>query len=103
MEQMDNSISIEIMGRSYNVKCPPDKVSVLQESASYLDNKMASIHEEGSVLSLDRIAVIAALNITHDLLVQKQQKGHYIDLVGERIQALQDKIETALHGEEQPA
>ena len=94
-----NSISVKIMGKDYKIKCPPEKIAELQESATHLDKLMQEIRDAGHVLGIERIAVIAALNIAHDMLILKKQKNAYIELLNKRIMELQQKIERALASE----
>lgn len=89
-------ISVRILDRNYKVKCPQDKIAELQESATILDGKMREMIDTGNITSIDRVAVITALNLTHELLVQKKQNTHYIDTIHKNILNLQRKIETAL-------
>jgi len=71
MEELSqNTISVKILDKEYQVSCPPDEVEALRRSAEYLDKQMAEIRTNSSVFGLDRIAVMAALNITNDLLRQ---------------------------------
>jgi cell division protein ZapA len=99
MTESPNSISVKILGQEYKVKCPPDKIAELQESAVFLDNMMQEVREHGHVLSLDRIAVVSALNIAHEMLILKKQKNVYINTLSKRIQDLEHKIEHALASE----
>lgn len=99
MTDYQSSIAVKILGQDYKVKCPPDKIADLQESAYYLDKLMQEIRDGGHVLSLDRIAVVAALNVTHEMLTLKKQKNSYIDLLNKRIVDLQQKIDRALVSE----
>ncbi len=65
--------TITIDGKSYDINCPLDKVSELQVSATYLDNKIREIRDNhGSTLPTERIAMITALNMAHELLQQKR-------------------------------
>ena len=96
VENNSNSIAVKILGQEYKVKCPPDKVAELQESAVYLDHLMQEIRDNSNVFSLDRIAVMAALNTAHDMLILKKQKHAYIDTISKRIQDLQYKIQQTL-------
>lgn len=96
MNDQQTSVTVKILGQDFKVKCPPDKIVELQESALLLDQKMAEIRDSGAVLGVDRIAVIAALNIAHEMLILKKQKNAYIDTLSRRILDLQTKIEHAL-------
>jgi cell division protein ZapA len=95
-----NSISVKIMGQDYKVKCPPEKIAELQESAVHIDKMMQDIRDNSNIIGLDRVAVIAALNVTHEMLILKKQKNAYIELLSKRIQELQQKIESALASEQ---
>lgn len=95
-DESSNTITVKLLDRDFQVKCPPDKVIDLQNSAAYLDAQMREVACSNKIQSLDRIAAIAALNVVHDLKTEKQQSHHYIDTISNRIQALHNKIEKAL-------
>jgi cell division protein ZapA len=97
--QNSNTVSVKILGQEYKIKCPPDKISELQESAIHLDKFMQEVRDGSQVLSVDRIAVIAALNIAHEMLILKKQKNNYIELLSKRIAELEMKIEHAMASE----
>ena len=63
-----NSVTVQILDKEYSIICPPEERSNLVSAARYLDGKMREIRSGGKVIGADRIAVMAALNITHDLL-----------------------------------
>lgn len=56
------------MGREFRISCPEDEREGLLAAVSYLDRKMREIRDTGKVIGLERIAIMAALNITHDYL-----------------------------------
>ena len=90
-------VNVKIMDRDFKVRCPKEKIPELEESASYLNSKMREMHSRGEkIVSLDRIAVIAALNIAYDLIVHKRQNNSYISAIVNRIYRLQNKISQAL-------
>lgn len=96
MTHQNDTVSVRLMDREYQVKCPPEKVAELQEAACYLDVKMRELSEGSKILSLDRLVVIVALNIAHEFVSLKKQKNYYIDNMNKKIQDLQNKIEEAL-------
>ena len=96
MSEEYNTITIKLLDRDFKVKCPQDQVNDLQKSARYLDGKMREIRETGDISSIDRTAVIAALNITNEYITQRQQKNLYIDSMNQRILGIQTKVEFAL-------
>lgn len=94
-----NDITVKIMDRDFNVKCPIDKISDLHRAAKYFDNKLRETHrsdDEKKLINIDNLIVITALNITHELLTQKHQNRVYIDHMNQQINNLQNKIEQAL-------
>ena len=65
------SLQIAIMGREFRVACPEDEQAGLLEAVDYLNKKMLEIRDGGKVIGLERIAVMAALNIAHEFLTTK--------------------------------
>lgn len=63
-----NTVTIHIMDKMYHIVCPPDERANLENAARYLDSRMREIRSNGKVIGADRVAVMAALNITHELL-----------------------------------
>lgn len=87
--------SVDIMGKTYHIKCPQGEVDSLQRAAEYLEEKMRMMREAG-ILSVDRVAIITALNIVHQLLMVEQQKNSHFQSINQRLNDLQTKIEQAL-------
>ena len=97
-----NNITINIMDRDFNVKCPPDKVSDLHKAAKYFDAKSREIcgnTDNKKIVNIDNLILITALNISHELLIQKHQNKAYIEKMNEQIQNLQNIIERAVFEE----
>jgi cell division protein ZapA len=89
-------VSVRILEKEYQVACLPEERSELLDSAEYLNGKMREIRDGGNVVGLDRIAVMAALNIAHDLL-KIRGRGEVVDTdVGQKIRQLRERVETAL-------
>lgn len=65
------SLQIAIMGREFRVACPEEEQAGLLEAVDYLNKKMLEIRDGGKVIGLERIAIMAALNIAHELLSTK--------------------------------
>jgi cell division protein ZapA len=63
-----HSVTVKILDKEYQVACPEEQEAQLLVSAKYLDKQMRSIRETGKVIGLERIAVMAALNISYELL-----------------------------------
>jgi cell division protein ZapA len=88
---------IHILDKEYLVACPEDEREALFASAELLTGKMKEIRDSGKVVGADRIAVMAALNMAHELLEHKSSKDDYQHSISKRIRALQDKIDIALN------
>jgi cell division protein ZapA len=71
--EQTSTVDIFILDKAYKISCPPNEQDNLRRAALYLDRKMRDIRGSGKMLGLERIAVIAALNISHELLGLKQQ------------------------------
>ena len=93
----DHRVSINILDKEYLVSCPEGAEAELFASASYLDKKMREIRDTGKVQGLERIAVMTALNISHDLLKYKQEQQESIE---DRLQKLGDKIDCSMKNTE---
>jgi cell division protein ZapA len=89
-------VSVRILEKEYHVACPADERAALLNSAEYLNRKMREIRDSGKVVGLDRIAVMAALNITNDLLMSRgRDEGAEADLAV-RLKTLRERVESAL-------
>lgn len=68
MSRKPGTFSVTILEKEYQVACPEDQQAELLLSARHLDEQMRAIRATGKVIGLERIAVMAALNISHELL-----------------------------------
>ena len=90
------TVTVSIMDKDYQVSCSPDEVTALRQSAQYLDEKMREIKSSSNVFGLDRLAVMAALNIANDLLSQTQKTTEVATSHRSEIQLLNGKLDQAL-------
>jgi len=91
----NKGVNISIMGREFSVACPEDEQESLLSAARYLDNNMKEIQKTGKIIGTERCAIMAALNITNDLLkLQNATSGQ--DKVEAKINDLQSRIDDAL-------
>jgi cell division protein ZapA len=89
-------VSVRILEKEYQVACLPEERSELLDSAEHLNAKMREIRDGGNVVGLDRIAVMAALNLAHELL-RLRGRGESVDTdVSQKIRQLRERVETAL-------
>ncbi|MFT5136049.1 MAG: cell division protein ZapA [Arenicella sp.] len=91
----NKGVNISIMGRDFSVACPPDEQEDLLEAARYLDGNMKEIKKTGKIIGAERCAIMAALNITNELLKLKRATVQQTQ-VNRRLENLQQRIDDAL-------
>jgi len=104
MSEVKNpAVTVSILDKDYLVTCSDEERHDLMRSADFLDKKMREIRDNGKVIGADRIAVMAALNISHELLSRNSDspKTSSDEQIGTRIKGLQEKIEQALFKSQQ--
>lgn len=94
------NIRVTILGKEYSVVCSPDQKDALYKAASHLNDRMQYIQQSGKVIGTERCAIMAALNITHELLALKEQSAHSIEVTSQ-LQALTQKLEAAVQEQKQ--
>lgn len=94
-KSLNDTVIISVMDRELKIKCPHDKIAELKQAAAYLDNKMREVHHGNNLITIDRVAITAALNITHELILTKQQSQSSIDDFKKRLLDLTNKIQVA--------
>ena len=90
------TITVSLLGKKYQVSCEEDEVATLEQSAKYLNKKMAEIRDSGRVVGLDRIAVMAALNIIGESLTSHEKISLLYENLENRIDTLNQSLEAAL-------
>ena len=93
-------VTVSILDREFKVSCPPSEQQHLIDSAAELDRRMREIKSTGRVIGADRIAIMAALNITSELLSSEGSNNTEVETANESIARMSDKIERALHQNE---
>ncbi|MDH4073192.1 MAG: cell division protein ZapA [Gammaproteobacteria bacterium] len=96
MTEMYAHVSVRILEKEYQVSCPASERTELLDSAEMLNAKMREIRDSGKVVGLDRIAVMAALNMANDLL-KTRARGEVIETtIGPRLKLLSERVESVL-------
>lgn len=91
-----DALDVKILDREFRVACPEDEKAELLEAVAYLDKKMRDIRDTGKIASVERIAVMAALNIAHEFLTTRLGSGVDMSEYKRRMQAMQTTIDEAL-------
>lgn len=89
-------VSVRILDKEYQVACPASERTELLDSAEVLDSKMREIQNTGRVVGLDRIAVMAALNMANDLLRAQARDRELDGDVSARLKSISDRVESVL-------
>ncbi len=89
-------VTVRILEKEYFVACQPEERVNLLDSAAYLNRQMKEIRDTGKVMGADRIAVMAALNITNELLQLRERDSGTQAEFGNRLKTLRERVETAL-------
>ena len=84
------------MGREYRLACAPDEKAALLHCAQYVDGKMMAIKDAGKVMGADRIAVMAALQIAHELFNTRDGAGVEVGELRRRLRELLQTCDEAL-------
>ena len=96
MSEMYAHVNVKILDKEYQISCKADEKAALLDSADLLNSKMLEIRDSGKVTGLDRIAVMAALNMANELLAAQGHGEHLETDAAGRLQAMSERIESAL-------
>jgi cell division protein ZapA len=101
MTEIYAHVNVKILEKEYQISCKTEERAALLDAAELLDAKMREIRESGKVTGLDRIAVMAALNMANELLLARGQGESLETDAAVRIQAMRERVESALqHGQQ---
>lgn len=93
-----NAVDVNIMGREFTVSCSDEEREGLMNAVSFLDKKMRDIRDSGKIVGVERIAIMTALNLSHELLNSKSGNVDVGDFK-RRITKMQDEIDKACANE----
>lgn len=94
------TLDVTLLGRSYRVACRDDEREALLQAVAYLEGKMNEIKQAGKVAGTERIAVMAALNVAHELLSLRLGEGFDLGKAKRRIASIEATLEAALARQE---
>ena len=96
MNKKPQPVSLIIMGKEYRIACDPEEQDDLVHSAQQLDVQMRKMRDSGKITGPDRIAVMAALNLAHELQTVKNQNALLNQRLSECLTKMSHKIENVL-------
>ena len=90
------TVSAKILSKEYTIACPAEEREALESSVLHVNRQMQEIRSGGKVIGAERIAVMAAINIAHEMLKSKSQvQSIDVDVIT-RLDELQSKINESL-------
>lgn len=95
-------VSVRILDKEYQVACPADERTDLLDSAEVLNARMREIRDGGNIVGLDRIAVMAALNMANDLIHAEARDQALDGDFSERLKLISDRVDNVLSDTRQP-
>ena len=95
-------VSVRILDKEYQVACPADERTDLLDSAEILNARMREIRDGGNIVGLDRIAVMAALNMANDLIHAEARDQALDGDFSERLKLISDRVDNVLSDTRQP-
>lgn len=97
----EKPISVTILSEEYMVACDPGEEENLVAAARHLNEKMKEIRASGRVLSSERIAVMAALNLTHEMLQLGEKAEQQQTKLASKLRSMREKVEASLNDSNQ--
>ena len=90
------SVEINVLGRAYRVSCQPDQYLLLRQAAQKLNDAIGDLRIRARGSSNEQLAIMVALNLSHELLLEKNRIQQYSESMEQRIRQLNDVIQEAL-------
>ena len=101
MTQQLAQVSVRILDKEYQVACPAEERTDLLDSAEILNYQLREIRDSGRIVGLDRIAVLAALNMANDLIHAKARDQELEGGISDRLKLISDRVDNVLSGAQQ--
>ena len=100
MSKEARGLDVNIMGREFRVSCTEEERRDLLKAVDYLNSKMREIRDSGKVIGVERVAIMAALNITHEYLSTRMDGGFDVAEFKRRMLSMQATIDQAMNGQD---
>jgi cell division protein ZapA len=96
-----NPITVQILDKEYRIACPAGEEDALRESATFLNKRIIEVRESGKVIGPDRITVMAALNLAHEFLSERNEHEQITSNINNRVRTLHERIDSAIRSSNQ--
>jgi len=101
MSKEARGLDVNIMGREFRVSCTEEERRELLKAVDHLNSKMREIRDTGKVIGVERIAIMAALNIAHEYLSTRMDGGFDVGEFKRRMSSMQATIDQAMNGQDE--
>lgn len=101
MSKDAKGLDVNIMGREFRIACKEEDKLGLLKAVEYLNTRMRDIRDAGKVVGVERIAIMAALNITHEFLTTRVDGGFDVGEFKRRIIGMQSAVDEAMDGQDE--
>lgn len=101
MSKEPKGLDVNIMGREFRVSCTDEDRRDLLKAVDFLNTKMRDIRDSGKVIGVERIAIMAALNIAHEYLSSRMEGGFDVGEFKRRMLSMQATIDQAMNGQDE--
>ncbi len=101
MTDQTAQVSVRILDKEYQVACPAEERTALLDSAEILNQRMREIRDSGRIVGLDRIAVMAALNMANDLMSAEKRDKQLDGDFSDRLKHISDRVDSVLSDTQQ--
>jgi cell division protein ZapA len=92
-------VALRLIDREFLIACSPEEREGLLEAASFLDRKMRELRANARAPSFERLAVLAAISVTHEFLTLRKQHDGQEQRLSDGLAALRQKLDAALDNE----
>lgn len=100
MNATNEPVTLRLIDREFLIACAPEERDGLVAAAGFLDRKMRELRSATRVPSFERLAVLAAVSVAHELLTLRTRQGGHDQQAVQRIAALRQRVEFALEGQD---
>lgn len=101
MSSDNTPVTIQILDKEYRIACPAGEEDALRASATFLNSRIKEVRESGKAIGPDRVTVMAALNIAHECIEQRNEQEEYSSNITNRVRSLHERIDSAIRSSQQ--
>ncbi len=93
------TVHLQFLGKDFRIACPPEEKQSLLEAADRLNAKMEEVRNEGGIVGIEKIAIMAALNLAHDLTRECQQLQQEQNLIDSHLEEMNTRLDQVLNAQ----